>query len=251
VSPTLCLLTAALLSGQSPGCNCGVSAAAVGQQVPVYEMPQQRPGLFPRLGQRLRSLFGGDDNETIGPIQGRFEVVPQQVQVAPQADIVEEQSAEPMMSDREPPLAGQSKVSAHAPIPVTDKNSSPAPEVLDGNLPPGAQVISDPLPPGVEVIEENAKPLPAKAGHDADYHRITGRLAFISSGGGTWLIHYADNGEDRYGGLLELATSASMNGLHSGDLVTVEGEVVGGGTEPDAQQPLFHAHTVRLVERLP
>jgi hypothetical protein len=252
VSPTLCLLTAALLTGQSPGCNCGASAAAAsGQQVSVYEMPQERPGLFPRLAHRLHNLFGGDENDSVGPIQGRFEVVPQTVQTMPQSGAFEEQSAEPMVSGAEPPLAGKANVSASTTIKVTDsQGQSQAVETLNGEVPSGTQVISGPLPPGVQVIEENAKPLPAQAGHDADYHHITGRLCFLPSGGGTWLIHYGDNDQDRYNGLLELSTSASMNGLRSGDLVSVEGDVVGGGTDPDAQQPLFHAHSVRLIEHV-
>jgi hypothetical protein len=242
------LITAALLTAQAPvgpapaaGYSTYGEPAASRQFVPVSDGSYERRGLLSRLGQRLHNLFGPSEDQAYGaPVRSYFQapVIQQQGPAPAPGEISEEQSA-PV--EAEPPLAGQpQKATAPAPIPVTDAQG----------LPPGAQVIEGPLPTGAEVIEEPARKLPAQAGHDEPYHRITGRLAFVPSGGGTWLIRYADEGADRFGGLVELSTAASMTDLHNGDLVTAEGEMLNADAGSGLRAPLFRAHTVRLVEHV-
>jgi hypothetical protein len=270
VTHSLCLLTAALLTAQTPsawqmqsapapaaapvtGYSYG-SPSAGWQPAPAYEAPPERHGLLSRLAHRVRGWFQEDEPSSPAPIQGPWPapVIYPKAKAAPAGEIIEEQSAPAGPVEREPPLNRRPvRLSAPAPVAVSDvQGLAPGASLGNADRTPGTRILDEPLPPGEQVIEKGSPTLPARAGHDAQYHRVTGRLAFLPSGGGTWMVRYADSDTDRYGGLLELSTSASMDGLHSGDLVTVEGEIVNSSTAEDAQAPLFRAHTVCLVEHV-
>jgi hypothetical protein len=172
VSQTFCLITAALLAGQAPemrvapvpadgiitsnpGCNCnrGMSEGTW-QQGRIYQEPSERGGLFSRLGRRLRSLFGDDEQS---------EPMPN----GPQRQVIETPPTPAPVINSEPPLAGQSQ---GQPVKVTVR-SSPAPQ---------AQITSVQPQAGVQIIEE-------KQGTT-----LTGRLAFLPANGGTWMVRHGD-----------------------------------------------------------
>jgi hypothetical protein len=237
---TFCLITATLLAGQAPdtrlsavptdggavivapgaGCNCNRDGTpGAWQQGRPYPDARERGGLLSRLGHRLRSLFG-DDEQSQMPANGfRGDVIAAPAAPAAPAPVV--------MS--EPPLADQVQAQPAAtynPIKVTVR-SSPAAQAPTGAVRPQT---------AVQKVEE-------KQGSS-----LTGRLAFLPSNGGTWMVHYGEPGADANGGLVVLSTAASMAGFRDGDRVTVEGDFLNGQANTDLGAPIYRAHTVRLIE---
>ncbi len=91
--------------------------------------------------------------------------------------------------------------------------------------------------------KELSSALADKVGHDSDYSWITGQIRLE---GGRWVLRYAGQETiDRYGGRLFLAPAGNMANFHDGDLVTVEGHVVGSGGSNGA---IYQANAVNLVQ---
>jgi hypothetical protein len=227
VSHSLCLLAAALLAGQTPagqppampadGASAGVvtgsPASPRWQSGPVYESPENnRGGLLSRIAGRIRGLFRSEEPAPPWHVE-TMPAPAARPAGAPAAGAVEESDGPPTMN--EPPLASPSA----------------------GPAAPG------PLP----AITQPAPKLTAP-GHDEQYHNIAGRLAYLPSGGGTWLLHYGDNGADRVGGLVILSPVARMDGLRNGDLVSVQGELLNERPEAGFGAPVYRAYEVTFIQ---
>jgi hypothetical protein len=186
---------------------------------------QERGGLFSRLAARIHHLFHHDE-ELATPWQ--VETVPGQP-VWPGRNTVGDavELSEVPATAGEPPLAGQS-----VPNPV----GTTVP-VLDG-----------PVAPGPLQATGVAAPKLSSPGHDEQYHNITGRLAFLASGGGIWMVRYGDPDSDRFGGLVVLATAANMDGLRNGDMVAIQGELLNPRPDHALGAPIFRASEVTLIE---
>jgi hypothetical protein len=251
MSASFCLIAASLLAGQAPdgrltpvptggesaqvitsnpGCNCGRTSQA---PVTWQAQPQQR-GLFPRLRQRVRSLFADDDQPTFvnqptsyqgAVIQNRPAASPVAQNTSSPIGSAEEQGA--FASDREPPLAvaGVSRPSLGAPIPVEQRGRSLAP--------------MGPQTSGV--------PSESVMGHDELYQSIVGRLELQPNSNGMWVIRYGGR-DDRYGGALALSTVEEMKEYHPGQLVAVQGEILGARPAVGLGLPIFRVQTISPVE---
>jgi hypothetical protein len=67
-----------------------------------------------------------------------------------------------------------------------------------------------------------------KVGHEEDYSWITGQL---DREGARWILRYATpETVDRFGGEIVITPGLDMSGIHSGDLVSVSGQVTGAGS---------------------
>jgi hypothetical protein len=90
-----------------------------------------------------------------------------------------------------------------------------------------------------------------KIGHAPDFSSVTGQLMYLHIDGGVWVLRYASfESEDRFGGSVVLAASASMHNFREGDLVTVRGEILNEGRASRyLGGPLYRASTVEMMDR--
>jgi hypothetical protein len=118
-----------------------------------------------------------------------------------------------------------------SPYAVVGAPQAQAPGAIAQTAPPplaapqGAAEEQEPAPkqPAQPVAEEDQD----KVGHDADYTWITGRLSFVRSDGGRWVLRYGALDEvDRFGGSVVLAPTVEMRNFREGDLVCVHGQVL-------------------------
>jgi hypothetical protein len=139
------------------------------------------------------------------------------------SDFSEEQDG--FISEREPPLAGPgaARPSLGTPVPVKDR-SNLSPTGFEGDGSPEGRLL----------------------GHDELYQSIVGRLELQSAGGGMWVVRYGGR-EDRYGGALALSTVEDMKDYHPGQLVAVQGEILGARPAAGLGLPIFRVQTISPV----
>jgi hypothetical protein len=88
----------------------------------------------------------------------------------------------------------------------------------------------------------NASAAGLRFAHDAEYHQLSGTLAY-SHVQGAWLLRYAPfNEEDRYGGVVTLTEDALLNGFKTGQAIRVEGELIDPGSRQ--LRPAFRVHSL-------
>jgi hypothetical protein len=241
VTHSLYLLAAAWLAGA--GGEAAVSAGPVsveGQPVfvvpattasyPVYSysMPQEPPGFFGRLRNRIHGLFGQRP--------GCAPRYPQQYQVMPQAM----PSAEPPLADRVP-----AKPSTYPVVPVLQAKTPPPPPP---DAEPGAEEAQEPPTADQEI---NTRYID-KIGHEDDYSWVTGQLYQARiSGTLVWVVRYATiDTEDRFGGSVVLAPAVNMKNFREGDLVSVKGEIINEGrANKYLGGPLYRVLSIDMIER--
>jgi len=84
---------------------------------------------------------------------------------------------------------------------------------------------------------------PIPYNHAPDYHWLTGELRY-SPARAAWCVHYAtQEEEDRHGGSVTLIAPGKLTGLHSGQAVCVEGELV--NPQADEPSPSYRLRNVR------
>jgi hypothetical protein len=238
VNQSICILTAALLTGQAgvarpmpqPGQPMVVEAAPVymdGQgQVTTY--PPPRRGLLHRVG---GWLFGRNRNNNNMMIDGNGQMINgPMIQQGP-------------MNTNEPPMAVPGKISLMPPGPQTEVVAAGSSPVTAAAHTPTAAATLD-LP-----ISDKFK---TRIGHEADYSWLSGQLYRLQAGSGVlWVVRYANADEqDKHGGSVLLAPAINMRNFRDGDLVSVKGEVVNGGRKSEQLAvPVYRASDVSLVER--
>jgi len=85
--------------------------------------------------------------------------------------------------------------------------------------------------------------------HAADYSSLTGQLFYVHADGGLWVLRYAPLWkEDQNGGSVVLSRDVNMDGLHEGDLVTVQGEILSQHSSVFLGGPLYKANSITKVE---
>jgi len=173
----------------------------------------ERPRLLQRVQTRWNGLFhhSSSDNSTVMPA------------LTPQSSGV----TSPGISTKhtEPPLA-EPKSGSNLYVAPINFHAAPS------SAPPSSAAPSSAAPKTL------SPGMAEKSGHDAEYTWITGQ---IRKENGSWVIHYS-NPEvvDRYNGRLTLTAPAErLNSFRDGDLVSVQGQVVGSA---------YHATAVSLVE---
>jgi hypothetical protein len=90
------------------------------------------------------------------------------------------------------------------------------------------------------------------AGTSADYSRVTGRLSYVHTGGGAWVVRYAPiDCEDLYGGSVVLAHVTDLDTFKDGDLVAVEGKILDDGRRGSKALggARYRASIITLIER--
>jgi hypothetical protein len=247
VSPSLCLVAATFLAGQS----AGGSTTVVEDQGWTYSQPgtqqswsyqQTSPpsgGFLSRIGHRIRGLFGSDEQpnsqgwhpvttsrtwQPAGNAQGWHPVPSSSFTQG----AVEESDAAPATVG-EPPLA-QPAAQPPAAIPVRDVPAI-KPVLATTEVPAEARPTQDPA---------------RLFGHDESYHNLTGRLEFVITGD-QWMLRYA-GADDKHGGAVILTTALPMDHFRSGDAVTVRGELLENvDTAAAFGAPLFRAEAINLI----
>jgi hypothetical protein len=70
---------------------------------------------------------------------------------------------------------------------------------------------------------------------------------------GYWTIRYADIGDDDpWGGKVRLLNSDRLKGLHDGDIVYVEGDLLAPASAADtAAYPPFRVTALSVIEKVP
>jgi hypothetical protein len=112
--------------------------------------------------------------------------------------------------------------------------------------PPLAQTASIQVPTAIQ------KRYAEKVGHENDYSWITGQLYYIEADGGRWIVRYATaDTEDRYHGNILLPPDVNMRNFRSGDLVSVQGEVLNGGIPSRiGEAPFYKVNSIDVIERV-
>jgi len=116
--------------------------------------------------------------------------------------------------------------------------------------------LSQVAPTGAKIETEAKNPFDfarrcdASVANTTDYSKLTGQLSFVHADGGLWVLRYAPlSQEDANGGSVVLARDRSMNEYKEGDIVTVEGKVIGEKGSSRLGGPLYQAQSIRLVNR--
>lgn len=207
----------------------------------MQPMGGRRPGLFQRMGQRIRGIVDwclgddGDDNDSSG--------------------MQNSQGMQGMQGTHGMQGMRHVQPGQQTTYPVTDMNLS---------FPTNAKVTEPPLADVVQG-QQNQKPQPKnlapinfrsqggnskgsvsaamadKVGHEADFSWITGQLRRDN---GRWTIHFATpETVDRYNGRLPIAPGPDMSRFEEGDLVTAHGQI-----SPRGSLPMYQASSVDLIE---
>ena len=90
-----------------------------------------------------------------------------------------------------------------------------------------------------------------KIGAAEDYSWITGQLFYVHADGGRWVLRYAGvDQEDKYGGSVVLKPAAEMRNFREGDLVSVNGEILGDTrASKHLGGPLYRVTSISMIER--
>ncbi len=142
------------------------------------------------------------------------------------------------------------------PAPEGGSDTSPkAPATGDGN----ASTRYTPIPHFTPVAAPKvggrnpfdfARRYADRAGHEADYSRLTGTLSFVHTDGGHWVVRYASPmEEDRYGGSVVLSPDADLGGYREGDMVAMKGAIMSETTSARMLAPTYRVKEMRLVNR--
>jgi hypothetical protein len=112
--------------------------------------------------------------------------------------------------------------------------------------PPQAQTVSIQVPTAIQ------KRYLDKVGHEDNYSWITGQLYYIDADGGRWIVRYATaDTEDRYHGNILLPPDVNMRNFRSGDLVSVQGEILNGGIPSRiGDAPFYKVNSIDVIERV-
>jgi hypothetical protein len=112
--------------------------------------------------------------------------------------------------------------------------------------PPLAQTVSIQVPTAIQ------KRYAEKVGHENDYSWITGQLYYIEADGGRWIVRYATaDTEDRYHGNILLPPDFNMRNFRSGDLVSVQGEILNNGIPSRiGEAPFYKVNSIDVIERV-
>ncbi len=236
---SLCLLVATLAAGGEPmpaGAQPAYAPAPAVSSYPApayaYPAPQERPGFFGRLKNKL---FGHKQGCPYQQPQGvQYQVVPQAAPVGaepPLADVPVQQTAYPVVP-----------VSPYQQQQAQPRPADPTPEGQ------GAEESEEKGEPGQELNKKYVE----KVGHEDDYSWVTGQLYAVRTGSGImWVVRYATvDTEDKYGGAIVLAPAVNMKNFREGDLVSVRGEIIndGRGTKY-LGGPLYRATSIDMIER--
>jgi hypothetical protein len=164
-----------------------------------------------------------------------------------------------------PPLDGKSQA---GPAPRTVPGSAPEIKPLlveppkppagpDGFAPAPIIGLPDAPPTALPVVKPQAavvKPVPLNPGerfaHGADYKWVAGVLDYHQKGA-FWTLRYADSSDDDpWGGKVRLLADDRLEGLASGDVVYVEGELLAPRSAAETSTfPPYRITDVRLVEK--
>lgn len=222
------LLTASLTAGAptdgQPCTTCQPQQVIYTQNPqPQQQQQQMRTGILPSLRARFENLRHRDAGPNVAaPATG-----PQVVYTQPAAQA---QPTTQVMYGRPMPL------SQHVMQPM----AGPAP----GTYVVPASAQDTPLP-------EVTKQFQNKVGAADDYTWITGQLFYVHVDGGRWVLRYASvEQEDKYGGSVVLAPAVDMKNYREGDLVSVNGEVLGQARATRSLGgPLYRVDAVNMIER--
>jgi hypothetical protein len=152
------------------------------------------------------------------------------------------------------------KEAAAAPVIRTPPAEAAVPKPADDGFVPAGRIPAvspDPvlsLPDSKPDAPAPATPLKPgeKFGHAPDYHWVAGTLdRHLKSG--YWTIRYADIGDDDpWGGKVRLLNSDRLKGLHDGDIVYVEGDLLAPASAADtAAYPPFRVTALSVIEKVP
>jgi hypothetical protein len=249
------------IGGGGPG---GTADAAHAAGCPCDE----HPGLFARLFNRLRALFGHSNSGGYAEAgTGRC----QACRTYACGTCGNDERHGPSLSERLASLFRHSSPAAagYEPAPgmIAKMIPEPAPSA-PGAYTPGSPIqyaAATPTPSVIQPVStapsypaarpamEIAKHYLDKVANADDYTWVTGQLFYIHvhADQGLWVVRYAPiDKEDRYGGSIVLAPAAPMGGLREGDLVTVRGEILDEGrASRHLGGPLYRATDVGLKDR--
>jgi hypothetical protein len=187
----------------------------------MSERMERRPGLI----NRIRDMFGrGNSGGNVSSPSANANCNCHGYQSQPgmvgQAPMMLPQNASMPVSQ---PAAAQTREPDLAARPVTTAQFRPAPTAA-------------------RVSKINPK-FVNKTGHEEDYSWITGQ---IDREGNRWILRYATpETVDRFGGEIVLAPGLDMNNIHSGDLVSVSGQVMNAGSN----SVQYRAGSIHTIER--
>jgi hypothetical protein len=127
-------------------------------------------------------------------------------------------------------------------IPPAAPTTAPRPSVTPASATSNETDLNRPFEPSRRRDE--------RAGHAADYSRLTGQLYRAHVDGGLWVLRYAPLGqEDKHGGSVILTNDRQLGSYKEGDLVTVHGSIVSERASTRLSGPLYRLSTIELVDR--
>lgn len=101
--------------------------------------------------------------------------------------------------------------------------------------------------PTLASTKEKPEEAPAKLDRAKDYSWVQGKLMKVHARGGYWQVRYASHEQpDEHGGRFVLL-GASADNYKDGDLVRIQGDIVGYDERLRATK--YRATSVKLVER--
>ena len=141
---------------------------------------------------------------------------------------------------------------------------SPGPSCSATCAPPAVQPVAPPAPvEAPEVTQISDRPQEASAdsstsaireaqskgyGHGPKYEWLVGRLQRVHVPGSDWKLRYLPlSVQDQYGGGVVLSIDARVDEFQDGDLVYIEGEIIGNRPTLYLSGPLYRITAIRAV----
>lgn len=137
--------------------------------------------------------------------------------------------------------SSSSQVATASRIPTTVQNPAVAPANVKTIVPVMPDAIVQ------QPVATSATTAPAFATHAPDYSWLHGKLEKSTARGGAWIVRYGAPAEnDPNGGMVVLAYDRKLRTFKAGDIVRVEGSVVGPEMKAVLGGPLYK---IRKIER--